>query len=182
MRMLIDFLPIGLFVLVYKLQDIYAATAVLMASTVAQMLLIRRIEGKLSKMHQATLALILGFGALTLVLHNEDFIKWKPTVLYIGMSLLLAGAALLGKKNPLQSLLGTQLSLPSPVWSRLTWAWVAYFAFMGAINAYVAHYFTTDEWVDFKIWGYIFPVVFILAQAVYVSRHMQGKDSEAEDA
>lgn len=182
MRILIDFFPIGLFVLVYKLDDIYTATAVLMASTVVQMLLIRRIEGKLSKMHQVTLALILGFGTLTLVLQNEDFIKWKPTVLYIGMALLLAGATWLGKKNPLQNLLGTQLSLPAPVWTRLTWAWVAYFAFMGAINGYVAYFFTTDEWVDFKIWGYVFPIAFILAQAVYVSRHIQNDPSEASDA
>jgi intracellular septation protein len=179
MRILIDFFPIGLFVLVYKLQDIYMATGVLMAATVVQMLLLHRIEGKLSKMHKATLLLILGFGALTLVLRNEDFIKWKPTVLYTGMALALAGATWLGKRNPLQSLLGTQLSLPTPVWARLTWAWVLYFAFMAAVNAYVAHYFSTDEWVDFKIWGYIFPLVFIIGQAVYVSRHI---NSEAGDA
>lgn len=179
MRMLIDFFPIGLFVAVYKLHDIYTATAVLMAATVVQMLLIRRIEGKLSKMHQITLALILGFGVLTLVLHDETFIKWKPTVLYTGMSVLLAGATLLGRRNPLQSLLGTQLTLPAPVWSRLTWAWVAYFAFMAAINAYVAHYFSTDEWVNFKIWGYVFPIVFILAQAVYVARHIKHEASDA---
>jgi intracellular septation protein len=85
----------------------------------------------------------------------------------------------LGKRNPLQSLLGTQLSLPALVWSRLTWAWVLYFAFMAAVNAYVAHYFSTDEWVDFKIWGYVFPLVFIIGQAVYVSRHI---NSEAGDA
>lgn len=179
MRMLIDFFPIGLFVAVYKLHDIYTATAVLMAATVVQMLLIRRIEGKLSKMHQITLALILGFGVLTLVLHDETFIKWKPTVLYTGMSVLLAGATLLGRRNPLQSLLGTQLTLPAPVWSRLTWAWVAYFAFMAAINAYVAHYFSTDEWVNFKIWGYVFPIVFILAQAVYVARHIKHEAGDA---
>lgn len=179
MRILIDFFPIGLFVAIYKLYDIYTATAVLMAATVVQMLLIRRIEGKLSKMHQITLALILGFGVLTLVLHDENFIKWKPTVLYAGMAVLLAGATVLGRRNPLQSLLGTQLTLPAPVWTKLTWAWVAYFGFMGAVNAYVAHYFSTDEWVNFKIWGYVFPIVFILAQAIYISRQVK---TEANDA
>jgi intracellular septation protein len=178
MRILIDFFPIALFVLVYKTADIYAATATLMASTLVQMWLIYRIEGKLSTMHRVTLALILVFGGLTLVLQNETFIKWKPTVLYAGMALLLAGATWIGSHNPLQRLLGSQLKLPAPVWTHLTWAWIGYFGFMSAINAYVAHFFTTDEWVDFKIWGYVFPLVFILGQALYIARHVnQGDDS-----
>jgi intracellular septation protein len=180
MRMLIDFLPIGLFFAVYKMVDIYAATAVLMAATLVQMAVIWRIEGKLSTMHRATLALVLVFGALTLVLRNEDFIKWKPTFLYAGMSLALTVATLIGQHNPLQKLLGTQLKLPTPVWGRLTWAWAAYFAFMSALNAFVAYYFTTDEWVDFKIWGYVFPLVFILGQALYISRHIH-EDEEASN-
>lgn len=180
MRMLIDFLPIALFFAIYKTVDIYAATAVLMLATLVQMAIIRRIEGKLSTMHRATLGLVLIFGALTLILRNEDFIKWKPTVLYAGMALGLAAATLIGQRNPLQKLLGTQLRLPTPIWVRLTWAWTLYFAFMSAVNAYVAHYFTTDAWVDFKIWGYVFPLVFILGQAIYISRHIQ-QDSEAEN-
>ena len=181
MRILIDFFPIALFVAVYKGVDIYAATATLMAATVVQMFLIYKIEGKLSTMHRATLALILAFGGLTLVLQNETFIKWKPTVLYAGMALLLAGATWIGTLNPLQRLLGSQLKLPAPVWSTLTWAWTGYFAFMSAINAYVAHYFTTDEWVDFKIWGYVFPLVFILGQAVYIARHINQGDGSHGD-
>ncbi|MEY2995006.1 MAG: hypothetical protein RL357_1941 [Pseudomonadota bacterium] len=181
MRILIDFFPIALFVAVYKGVDIYAATATLMAATVVQMFLIYKIEGKLSTMHRATLALILAFGGLTLVLQNETFIKWKPTVLYAGMALLLAGATWIGTLNPLQRLLGSQLKLPAPVWSTLTWAWTSYFAFMSAINAYVAHYFTTDEWVDFKIWGYVFPLVFILGQAVYIARHINQGDKSHGD-
>lgn len=181
MRVLLDFFPIAIFVAVYKGVDIYAATAALMVATVIQMALIYRIDGKLSTMHRVTLALILAFGALTLVLKNETFIKWKPTVLYVGMALALAGAVWLGSVNPLQRLLGTQLTLPAPVWANLTWAWVGYFAFMGLINAYVAYFFTTDAWVDFKIWGYIFPVVFILGQALYIARHMKGQGENPND-
>ena len=173
MRFLIDFFPILLFFGAYKLHDIYLATAVLMGATVLQTGLIYALDKKLQTIHKVTLVLVLLFGTLTLVLQDDRFIKWKPTVLYGGMALVL-GAALWGwRKNFLQMLLGSQLRLPDAVWSRLTVAWVAYFLFMAAINAYVAAYFSTDAWVDFKLWGYVFPVVFIVGQGLYVARHLR---------
>lgn len=173
MRLLIDFFPILLFFGAYKLHDIYLATAVLMGATVLQTGLIYALDKKLQTIHKVTLVLVLLFGTLTLVLQDDRFIKWKPTVLYGGMALVL-GAALWGwRKNFLQMLLGSQLRLPDAVWSRLTVAWVAYFLFMAAINAYVAAYFSTDAWVDFKLWGYVFPVVFIVGQGLYVARHLR---------
>ena len=173
MKLLLDFFPILLFFVSYKLSDIYTATAVLMAATIAQMAVIYLRERSLQTMHKVTLVLVLGFGAMTLGLHDERFIKWKPTVLYCGMALALALATWVFKKSPIKGLLGSQLELPDPVWSRLNGAWVLYCAFMALANAYVAHNFTTEEWVDFKLWGYVFPLVFILGQGVYISRHMQ---------
>ncbi len=173
MRFLIDFFPILLFFGAYKLHDIYLATAVLMGATVVQTGIIYALDKKLQTIHKVTLVLVLLFGTLTLVLQDDRFIKWKPTVLYGGMALVLAVALWGWRKNFLQMLLGSQLRLPDAVWSRLTVAWVAYFVFMAAINAYVAAYFSTDAWVDFKLWGYIFPVVFIVAQGLYVARHLR---------
>ena len=84
MKFIIDFFPILLFFGAYKMADIYTATAVLMAATVVQTALIYKMDGKLQTMHKITLVLVLGFGALTLGLHDERFIKWKPTLLYAG--------------------------------------------------------------------------------------------------
>ena len=151
MRLLIDFFPIALFVVGYKMHDIYVATAVLMAATVVQTALIYGIDRRLQTLQKVTLVLILLFGTLTLFLQDERFIKWKPTVMYAGMAVILAAALWVWKKNFLQMLLGSQLKLPNPVWGRLTIAWVLYFAFMSAINAYVAAFFSTDVWVDFKL-------------------------------
>jgi len=173
MRLLIDFFPIVLFFLAYKWQDIYLATAVLMGATVVQMGLIYAIDRRLQTVQKATLALVLVFGALTLVLQDERFIKWKPTVLYGAMALALAAALWVWKKNVLQLMLGSQLRLPEPVWSRLAVAWIGYCLFMASINAYVAAYFSTDAWVDFKLWGYVFPVLFLVGQGVYVARHLK---------
>ncbi len=172
MKFLIDFFPILLFFIAYKMGDIYNATGILMGATVLQMLLVWRMDGKLQTMHKTTLVLVLGFGALTLGLHDERFIKWKPTILYTGLAVALAVAHGVFKKNALHGLLGQQLNLPAPVWHRLNVSWVLYCVFMASINGYVAAYFSTDAWVDFKIWGYVFPLVFILGQGVYVSRHL----------
>ena len=177
MKQLLDFLPIVLFFAAYKLYGIYTATAVLMAATTAQMAILYFIDRKLGTMHKVTLALILVFGTLTLVLQDERFIQWKPTVLYGAMALALAVALWGMRKNVLQLMLGTQLNLPQPVWHRLTVAWIGYCLFMAAINAYVAVYFSTEQWVNFKLWGYVFPLIFLVGQVVYISRHWQGDNS-----
>ncbi len=178
MKLLLDFFPILLFFVSYKLSDIYTATAVLMAATTVQMAVIYLRERSLQTMHKITLVLVLGFGALTLGLHDERFIKWKPTVLYSAMSLGLAFATWGLKKSPIKGLLGSQLELPDAVWARLNVAWVFYCAFMALANAYVAQYFSTEEWVNFKLWGYVFPVAFILGQGIYIARHMQTPSDE----
>ena len=179
MRLLIDFFPIALFVAAYKLQDIYMATAVLMAATVVQTGIIYGIDRKLQTLHKVTLVLVIVFGALTLLLQDERFIKWKPTVLYTSMAIVLGAALWIWKKNFLQMLLGTQLTLPEQVWNRLTVIWIGYFLFMAAINAYVAAYYSTEAWVNFKLWGYAFPVIFIVGQGFYISRYLKDDDSEA---
>ncbi|MFT4190370.1 MAG: septation protein A [Comamonas sp.] len=183
MKALLDFVPILLFFGAYKYADIYVATAVLMAATCVQMGIVYALERKLQTMHKVTLVLILGFGTLTLLLHDERFIKWKPTVLYIGMALLLLAGQWLMRRNVLQLLLGKQLSLPAPVWTRLNYAWALYFIFMGALNGYVAAVMSTDAWMDFKIWGYVFPIVFLLGQGLYISRHFKapGASDDADE-
>ena len=173
MRILIDFFPIALFVAFYKLQGIYTATAVLMAATVVQTAIIYAMDKRLQMMQKVTMALVLVFGVLTLVLQDERFIKWKPTVLYVSMATVLATALWVWKKNFLQILLSSQLQLPDAVWARLTVIWVGYFLFMGALNGYVAANFTTDEWINFKLWGYVFPVLFIVGQGVYIARYLK---------
>jgi intracellular septation protein len=177
MKQLLDFVPIVLFFGAYKFYGIYVATAVLMAATCVQMAILYKLEGRLQLIHKVTLGLILGFGALTLLLQDERFIKIKPTVLYAAMGLALAIGLWGFRKNFLRMLLGNTLTLPEPVWRNLTVAWVGYTFFMAALNAFVAYFYTTDQWVDFKLWGYVFPIVFLVAQGFYIARHLP-KDEE----
>lgn len=180
MKLLLDFFPILLFFGAFKLYGIYVATGVLMAGTVVQMAIVYATEKRLQPMQKATLALILLFGTLTLVLHDDRFIKWKPTVLYGAMAVALAVALWAMRKNFLKMLLGSQLQLPERIWNQLNVAWIAYCVFMAAINAYVALYFSTDAWVNFKLWGYVFPIAFLVAQGLYIAPHLKSDESAAK--
>jgi intracellular septation protein len=173
MKFLIDFFPILLFFGAYKVYDIYFATGVLMAATVLQTAIIYAIDRRLQAMQKITLALILIFGTLTLILHDDRFIKWKPTVLYAAMAIGLAVALWGLKKNFLKLLLGSQLELPERIWAHLNVAWIVYCAFMAALNGYVAAFYSTETWVNFKLWGYAFPLVFIVGQGLYIARYLK---------
>ncbi|MCZ2105573.1 MAG: septation protein A [Comamonadaceae bacterium] len=171
MKLLLDFLPILLFFAAYKWHGIYVGTAVLMAATTVQMAVVYWMDKKLSTMHKATLALILIFGTLTLALQDERFIKWKPTVLYAAIAVALGVALWVYHKNFLKIMLGSQITLPDFVWQRLSAAWIVYCLFMAALNGYVAAFFSTDAWANFKLWGYVFPLAFIIGQGIYITRH-----------
>ena len=179
MKALLDFFPILLFFGAYKLYDIYVGTGVLMIATMGQMAVIYAIDRKLTMMHKITLVLVLGFGALTLALHDERFIKWKPTVLYAAMAIGLAIALWAAKKNFLKLMLGSQLELPDHVWMRLNVIWIVYCAFMSVINGYVAAFYSTEAWVNFKLWGYVFPLAFIIGQGLYIAPHIKPEEPKA---
>jgi intracellular septation protein len=182
MKTLIDFLPFLLFFGAFKLFDIYVGTAVLMAATAVQMFLVYRMDGRLQMIQKITLALVLVFGTLTLVLHDERFIKWKPTVLYVAMALALAVALWGMRKNVLKLMLGAQLELPDGVWNRLNIAWIFYTLFMAAVNAYVVLYYSTEDWVSFKVWGYVFPLTFLIAQGLYIAPHLKSGEPPQDGA
>ncbi len=174
MKLLIDFFPIILFFVAFKLAGIYVATAIAIAATVAQIAYLRWRTGKTDVMQWVSLGVIVLFGGATLIAHNDTFIKWKPTVLYW----LMGGALLLGQvvfhKNLLKTLLGSQMDLPVEAWRVMNWSWVAFFAVMGALNLWDAFNFATETWVDFKLFGGMgLMLLFIVAQALYLSRFVK---------
>ena len=182
MRTVLDFVPILLFFAAYKLhawfgigkdEAIYFATPVLMGATGLQMTIVYALDRKLTTLQKITLAMILVFGGITLALHDKRFIMWKPTVLYAGMAIALAVAVWGMKRNFLKSMMGSQLDLPDAVWHKLNLAWIGYTAFMSISNAYVAMYYSEDAWANFKIWGYIFPLAFLVGQGFYIAPHLR---------
>ena len=176
MQLLADYFPLLLFFLAYQVADIYVATAVAIVASVAQIAYFHWHVGRVKVMHWLSLAIIVVFGGATLALHDETFIKWKPTVLYWLFGAILAVGRLVFRKNFIAVLLedlAREMTLPERVWARLTWAWVGFFAVMGAANWYVASHYSTTVWVNFKVWGGIGLVfLFGIAQGVALSRYM----------
>jgi intracellular septation protein len=174
MKLLIDFFPIVLFFLAFKLFDIYVATAVAIGGTLVQMAWLRFKTGRTEPMQWLSLGVIVLFGGATLLAHDETFIKWKPTVLYALMALALWGGWFFTRRNFIRTLLGKQLILPEPIWQNLLHAWAGFFTFMAGLNLWVAYSFDTDTWVNFKLFGGMgLMVLFVLAQALYLGRHVQ---------
>jgi intracellular septation protein len=127
-----------------------------------------------------SLGIITVFGGATLLLHDETFIKWKPTILYWFFSATLLFSAIFLKKNLMRALLHEKMSLPDPVWHRLNLAWSGFFALLGIINLYVAFNFSTDAWVNFKLFGATgIMLVFILAQAAMLAKHVEEDHKES---
>jgi intracellular septation protein len=181
MKFLFDFFPVVLFFIAFKVADIYVATVVAIAATFVQVGWLKLRRRRVEPMLWASLAIIAVFGGATLVLQDETFIKWKPTVLYWLFGAVLAGA-LVFRRNLIRVMLSEQVQLPDPVWSRLNWSWIGFFAFMGALNLYVAYNYSTDHWVNFKLFGGMgLMLLFVLAQALVLSRFIEEKDDRRSE-
>ncbi len=117
--------------------------------------------------------IIVVFGGATLLLHDENFIKWKPTVLYWVFSVALIVANLVFKKNLIRGLMEKQISLPNNIWNNLNLAWSLFFLVLGFINLYVAFNYSTDHWVDFKLFGTTaLMFIFIIAQGLILNKYI----------
>jgi intracellular septation protein len=174
MKFLFDLLPVVLFFVAFKLANIYVATATAIATTFVQVAWLKLRGKRVGPMLWASLAIIAVFGGATLLLQNEIFIKWKPTVLYWLLGAVLAGGALMFRRNLVRVMLSEQVRLPDAVWDRLNWSWVAFFAFMGALNLYVAYNYPTDLWVNFKLFGGMgLMLLFVVVQALFLARHVE---------
>ncbi|EEO26925.1 septation protein A [Oxalobacter paraformigenes] len=155
---------------------ILLATALAIVASALQIVYLFLRKKKIEATLWVSLVVITVFGGATIYFGSEEFIKWKPTVLYwlFGGALLLAN--LLFRKNLIRAMMEKKIQLPDPVWQRLNMAWIAFFAFMGVLNLYVAFWggFETSTWVSFKLFGGMgLMLVFIIGQSVYLSRHLK---------
>ncbi|MDR3394406.1 MAG: septation protein A [Parasulfuritortus sp.] len=197
MKLLFDLFPVALFFIAYQfgeshpllattlLNDIginlgaakpgvFLATVVAIMATCLQIawswLKHRKVDGML----WLSFGLITVFGGATLLLHNENIIKWKPTVLYWLFALALGLGPVLFERNFIRMMMEKQITLPDPVWVRLNLGWAAFFTALGATNLFVAFSYSTDTWVKFKMFGTLgLMLAFILMQGVYLSRHIK---------
>jgi intracellular septation protein len=173
MKFLFDLFPVLLFFIAFKFFDIYIATGVVIAATAAQITWVWFRHRKVDTMLWVSLALVSFFGGATLLLHDETFIKWKPTILYWIFAATLLGSAHFFGRNLIYAMLEKQMQLPAWLWNRLNLAWAGFFTLMGAANLYVAFNFSTATWVNFKLFGGMgLMVVFIVVQGLMLGKYM----------
>ncbi len=156
--------------MVFKYVDIFYATGVAMVSSVILIGSQKLFNKPVEKVQWAGLIMIIVFGSLTIALQDEQFIKLKPTVLYFVLSLTLLIPQFF-KKYLIKSLLEKQVTLPEDGWKKLNISWVLFFIFLGCLNLYVAQNFSTDFWVEFKLFGMLaITLIFTVIQAFWLAR------------
>ena len=156
---------------------ILIATALAIIASALQIVYLLLRKKKIEATLWVSLIVITIFGGATIYFGSEEFIKWKPTVLYwlFGGALLLA--QLIFRKNLIRAMMEKKIQLPDAIWQKLNMAWVLFFILMGILNLYVAFWggFETSTWVSFKLFGGNGGVmlVFVIGQSIYLSRHLK---------
>ncbi len=173
MKQLFEFFPIILFFIAFKLYDIYVATAVIIAATIIQVAYTWFKHRKVEMMQWITLGLILVMGGATIYFQNEQFIKWKLSVIEWLFGAAFLGSQYIGKKPFIERMMSGNLTLPEHVWKRLNTMWGSFFISVGFINLYVMYNYNTDDWVTFKTFGVPgLMVIFILLQMIFLYKYI----------
>ncbi len=173
MKQLFEFIPVILFFIAYKFYDIYVATAVVIVATVIQVGVTWFIDKKVKPMQLITLGLILVMGGATLYLQNEQFIKWKLTIIEWLFGIAFLGSQFFGKKTFVERMMGASLELPDPIWNKLNVMWASFFISVGFINIYVMQNYNTDDWVTFKTFGVPgLMLIFIILQMCFIYKYL----------
>ncbi len=194
-KQFIDFIPLILFFIVFKLEPrdvelagqtfpfggIFSATAMLIISSVLVYGTLFALNKRLEKSQWITLLGCLFFGGLTLAFQSETFLKWKAPVVNWIFALAFAGSHFIGQQPLIKRVMGHAVSLPDPIWTKLNIAWVVFFIVLGATNLFVAFTFQSI-WVDFKVFGSLgMTLLFLIGQGVYLSRHMQDQPAQSSE-
>lgn len=179
MKPLLDFIPLLAFFIAYKLADIYVAAGVLIGVTSLQYIGLYWYYKKLQRSELLTWAAVVIFCSITLLLHDETILKWKAPVIYWCLALSFLITPWITGQTLVEKMLGKAVQLASHQWRQLNFAWVIFFTVAGLANAYVAFYHPSI-WVDFKVFGSLgMTLLFVLAQGIFLYRHMTPVDPSA---
>ncbi|MFV0574099.1 MAG: septation protein A [Vibrio sp.] len=172
MKQFIDFIPLVIFFFLYKTYDIYVATGALIAATAIQVAVTYALYKKVEKMQLITFVMVAIFGGMTLFFHDDNFIKWKVTIIYLIFAIGLLISDYMGKPV-IKGMLGKEITVPDTVWKRINLMWVGFFSICAVINIYIAYRLPLDVWVNFKVFGLLIATfVFTLISGIYIYKHM----------
>ena len=195
MKQLLELLPLVLFFGAYQMDGdtltvggwshtfdgIFSATAVLMISTALTWLFSSLLEKRNDKRLMWMTVAVLLFGAATLILRDQRFIQWKPTVFNWVLATVFLGSQFFGERTALERVLGSQLKLPQLIWTRLNVLWIGNFSLVGALNLFVAYRFEEAVWVSYKLYSSIgFTLALMLLTVAIVAPHVKDDGEQPE--
>jgi intracellular septation protein len=173
MSAILEFVLLAAFFASYLWKGIFFATGVLMAGSVLVLVASWWHSRKLEPLPLAVTILALVLGGVTLLFHDAVFIKWKFSVVeWLFGAVFLASQFM--RQTLIERMLGGQIRVPAMIWKRLNLMWAVFFLLLGSVNVYVIYHYDTAGWVKFKVWWSTGAMlVFVIAQALYMSRHAQ---------
>lgn len=170
-KLAIDFAPLLAFFVAFRLYGLEVATAVLLGTTAISVALMYACERKVAWMPLMSALLVGVMGGLTIWFNDERFIKSKPTLVSAIFALVLLGGAL-RRKATVKYLFGQTMRLSDAGWQALTWRWGLFFLVLAVANELVWRNFTTETWVQFKVFGILgLTIAFTLSQMPLIRRH-----------
>ncbi|MBT4835757.1 MAG: septation protein A [Methylococcales bacterium] len=177
MKFLTDFFPIVLFFTAYYLYGIYVATAVAIAASIFQVIFVWVRTRKFETMHLVTMGILIVFGGATLILQDEMFIKWKPSVINWLFGVVFFASQFIGEKTIIERMMSQAIDIPAPIWIKLNTAWSLFFISVGFVNLYVVYNYDTDTWVNFKLFGMLgLTFTFVILQSLYLAKYIKDDD------
>ena len=182
-KLAVDLGPLLVFFAAYSRFDVYVGTAAFMAATAVAMAVAWIFTRHIPAMTWFSAVLVGVFGGLTLWLHDDTFIKMKPTIVFLIFAGVLAFGLLRGR-NYLKSLLGSALpGLSERGWTLLTRRWALFFLLLAGLNELFWRFFPTDIWLHFKMWGdTLMTFLFMAAQIPLMMKHgLSFEDPEKDD-
>lgn len=171
LRLFLDMGPLLVFFLAYKFAGLMAATAALIGFTLISLVITYAIEKRVAMLPLISGVAVAIMGSLTLYLHNDTFIKMKPTFVNLLFSAILLGGVFL-KKPMLKYVLGSALQLREEGWLLLSLRWGLFFLFLATLNEIIWRHFSEEFWVNFKVFGmFTCTILFTLSQLPLMKKY-----------
>lgn len=177
LRHALEFGPVLVFFGVMQLTDVFVATGVLMVLMTLSALTAWIIEGRVSGLILFGLVTVLAFGTLTLALHDEGFIKIRPSIYFATLAAVLVFGILIGRVF-LKSLFEYAFQIDEEGWRKLTWRMAGFFVFLSGANLAVAWNFDINTWGAYKVFGVpALTVLYMVAQTPLLLKHQLPEDA-----
>ena len=184
MKPFLDWSPLIVFFVIFKLFGIYWATASLMITSTLVLLAHRWHTGSFKPVHMITVAVVMVLGTATLSLHDKRFIQWKPTVLLALTAVAFLGSMVIGRqplaRRLFEGVFKEPLDISARTWLFINVLWVGWFALLAVANLYVARNFAESAWVNFKVFGISAAMLlFMIPQVVWLNSRIKPAQSGA---